>query len=57
MNAEEVTEFEKSPNLKEIVKVRHYDEAGKRADLETKSFSYYAPMIQNFVGIHSKSVI
>ncbi len=49
MNPNEVAEFEKNPNLKEIVKVRYYDEAGKRADLETKPYSYYAPMVQRIV--------
>ena len=49
MNADEVAEFEKNPNLKEIIKVRYYDEAGKRADLETQPFSYYAPMVQHIV--------
>lgn len=53
MDADEVAEFEKNPNLKEIVKVRYYDEAGKRADLETKPFSYYAPMVQRIVDTHA----
>lgn len=52
MNADEVTEFEKNPNLKEIVKVRYYDEAGKRADLDTEPFSHYAPMVQRVVDAH-----
>ena len=52
MSAEEVAEFEKNPNLKEIVKVRYYDDAGKRADLETKTFSHYAPMVQRIVDAH-----
>jgi len=49
MNEEEVAAFEKNPNLREIVKVRHYDDAGKRAGLTTPNFSYYAPMIQRIV--------
>ena len=52
MNEEEVAEFEQNPNLKEIVKVRHYDDAGKRADMETQPFSYYAPMVQRVVDQH-----
>lgn len=52
MNADEVAAFEQNPNLKEIIKVRYYDEAGKRADLETKPFSYYAPMVQRIVDDH-----
>jgi [1-hydroxy-2-(trimethylamino)ethyl]phosphonate dioxygenase len=53
MSADEVAEFENKPNFREIVKVRYYDEAGKRADLETRSFSYYAPMVQRIVDAHA----
>ena len=49
MSKPEVAEFENNPNLKEIVKVRYYDEAGKRADLQTQPYSYYAPMVQRVV--------
>ena len=52
MDAGEVAAFAKNPNLAEIIKVRYYDEAGKRADLETKPFSYYAPMVQRIVDAH-----
>jgi len=52
MNADEVAAFKTNPNLKEIIKVRYYDEAGKRADLQTKPFSYYAPMVQRVVDAH-----
>jgi [1-hydroxy-2-(trimethylamino)ethyl]phosphonate dioxygenase len=57
MSAEEVAEFEKNPNLKEIVKVRYYDEAGKRDDLETKPFSHYAPMVQRIVDTHFERTV
>ncbi len=53
MDADEVAIFEKNPNLKDIIKVRYYDEAGKRADLQTKPFSYYAPMVQRIVDNHA----
>ena len=56
MDADEVAAFEKNPNLKDIVKVRYYDEAGKRADIETKPFSYYAPMVQRIVDAHAGAV-
>ncbi|MEH6360696.1 MAG: HD domain-containing protein, partial [Amylibacter sp.] len=56
MNADEVAAFEKNPNLKDIVKVRYYDEAGKRADIETKPFSHYAPMVQRIVDAHAGAV-
>jgi predicted HD phosphohydrolase len=49
-----VAEFEKNPNVKEIVKVRHYDDAGKRTDMKTQPFSYYAPMVQRVVDAHCR---
>ena len=52
MDEAEVAAFKKNPNLAEIIKVRYYDEAGKRADLETKPFSHYAPMVQRIVDAH-----
>ncbi len=52
MSEAEVAEFEQNPNLKEIVKVRYYDDAGKRDDLETQPFSHYAPMVQRVVDAH-----
>ncbi len=52
MSAEEVEEFEKQPNLADLIKVRHYDDAGKRAALKTKPFSHYAPMVQRIVDAH-----
>lgn len=55
MNAQEVLEFERQPNLKQIIKVRHYDEAGKRADMQTQPFTYYAPMIQRIVDNNTHS--
>ena len=56
MSTDEVAAFEQNPNLKQIVKVRYYDDAGKRADLATKPFSHYAPMIQRIVDAHCKEV-
>lgn len=52
MGDAEVEAFEQNPNLAETVKVRYYDEAGKRGDLETKPFSHYAPMVQRIVDAH-----
>ena len=46
---DEVREFEKNPYLKEILKVRYLDEAGKREDMSIPSFSYFAPMVQRIV--------
>jgi len=50
----EVAEFEQQPNLADIIKVRHYDDAGKRADLTTKPYAHYAPMVQNVVDAHCR---
>jgi predicted HD phosphohydrolase len=52
MNSEEVTEFEQLPNRREIIKVRYYDDSGKRADMATNQFAHYAPMIQRVVDAH-----
>ncbi|MCC7481122.1 MAG: HD domain-containing protein [Hyphomicrobiales bacterium] len=54
MSPAEVAAFEKNPNVKEIVKVRHYDDAGKRTDMKTQTFSYYAPMVQRVVDAHCR---
>jgi predicted HD phosphohydrolase len=56
MSSAEIAEFEKNPNVKEIVKVRYYDDAGKRANLKTQPFSYYAPMVQRVVDEHFLTV-
>ncbi len=52
MSRGEIEEFERSPNLADIVKVRHYDDAGKLPDMKTRGFSYYAPMLQRVVDAH-----
>lgn len=46
---DEVREFEKNPYLKDILKVRYLDEAGKREDMNIPSFSHFAPMVQRIV--------
>ena len=52
MSPEEVAEFEKNPNLKEIIAVRYLDEAGKIAGMETPDFWHFAPMVQGLVNRH-----
>ena len=49
MSAAEVAEFEKRPNVREIVKVRYLDDAGKVAGMVTPGFAHYAPMVQRVV--------
>lgn len=53
MNTEEIAEFEREPNLADIVKVRHFDDAGKVPDVEMPGFSHYAPLLQRVVDKHS----
>ncbi|WP_371225122.1 HD domain-containing protein [Roseovarius sp. 2305UL8-3] len=56
MRDDEVAEFEKNPNLKEIVAVRYLDDAGKIADMDTPGFAHFAPMVQRVVDTHCKTV-
>ncbi|MDX1402139.1 MAG: HD domain-containing protein [Kiloniellales bacterium] len=52
MSETEVKEFEKNPYLKEIIKVRYFDEAGKDPDKKTPSFSHFVPLVQRLVDEH-----
>lgn len=52
MDAGEVAEFEKNPNLESIIAVRYLDEAGKHPDMETPDFWHFAPMVQRLVDQH-----
>jgi len=52
MDEAEVAAFEKNPNLEAIVQVRHLDDAGKRADMNTPSFAHFAQMVQRVVDRH-----
>lgn len=52
MDADEVAEFERNPNLEAIIQVRYLDEAGKRADMQTPGFAHFAPMVQRQVDRH-----
>ena len=45
MSEDEIKDFERNPNLKEIIAVRYLDDVGKHAHMETPQFSYYAPMV------------
>ena len=57
MKAAEIREFERNPNLAEIVRVRHLDDAGKIADMETPGFAHFAPMVQRIVDAHCASQV
>ena len=52
MSEAEIKNFEKNPNLKKILKVRLYDDAGKIPDMVTPSFWHFAPLVQKIVDSH-----
>ena len=52
MSDAEVAEFERYPNLADIVTVRYLDDAGKRPDMPTPGFAHFAPMVQRIVDAH-----
>ena len=52
MSETEVKEFERNPNLKKILTVRLYDDAGKIPDMDTPSFWHFAPLVQKMVDSH-----
>ncbi|MDH6233892.1 putative HD phosphohydrolase [Mesorhizobium soli] len=54
MSPAEIEEFEKHPNIKEIVRVRYLDDAGKIAGMRTPDFAHYAPMLQRAVDTHCR---
>jgi predicted HD phosphohydrolase len=52
MSETEVKEFERNPNLKKILTVRLYDDAGKIPDMDPPSFWHFAPLVQKMVESH-----
>ena len=52
MSETEVKEFERNPNLKKILTVRLYDDAGKIPDMDPPSFWHFAPLVQKMVDSH-----
>ena len=52
MSADEVTEFETNPHLKEIIQVRLLDDTGKIAGLTTRPFAYFETVLQTLVDEH-----
>jgi len=49
MNAEEVAEFRRNPFHEEAVRVRIWDEGGKVADMKTRAFRDYVPLLKRVV--------
>jgi len=52
MSPAEAAEFEKNPNWRDIVKVRHLDDAGKIAGMRTPGIAHYATILQRVVDAH-----
>ena len=52
MSADEVTEFETNPHLKEIIQVRLLDDTGKIAGITTRPFAYFETVLQTLVDEH-----
>ena len=52
MNATEVAEFAKNPNLDNILRVRIWDDLGKDPAVATPNFWHYAPILQRVVDAH-----
>ena len=49
MSAEEVAEFRRNPFHDEAVRVRIWDEGGKVADMKTRAFRDYVPLLERVV--------
>ena len=52
MSPAEVAEFEENPHLRQIIQVRHLDDAGKRTDMDIPGFQHFAPRVQKMVDAH-----
>ncbi|MEZ5640082.1 MAG: hypothetical protein R3E92_23400, partial [Burkholderiaceae bacterium] len=52
MGDKEVAAFERNPHWRAIVKVRIFDDTGKRAGVPTRTFADYAPWVQRAVDAH-----
>ncbi len=52
MSAAEVADFENSPFFREAVRVRLWDEAGKVANMATRTIREYVPLLQRVVDSH-----
>lgn len=49
MSAEEVAEFERNPFHKEAVRVRIWDDEGKKPGVRTPEFRHYVPLLERVV--------
>lgn len=54
MDADEVAEMRRNPNLDAIIQVRIWDDQGKDPEVETPPFDHYAPILQRVVDGHMR---
>ena len=54
MSLAEIVEFEANPYYREAVKVRIWDDEGKRPGITTPPFQNYVPMLQRVVNRHAR---
>ncbi|MEQ8665762.1 MAG: HD domain-containing protein [Rhodospirillales bacterium] len=52
MSDDEVELFQRNPYVREIVQIRHLDDAGKQVGADTPGFAHYAPLLQRLVDAH-----
>ncbi|MEM7179218.1 MAG: HD domain-containing protein [Pseudomonadota bacterium] len=52
MTEDEVAAFNRNPNARDIVQVRHWDDEGKIEGKQTPDFAHYAPLLQRVVDRH-----
>ena len=52
MSPDEIAEFEKNPNVRDIVQVRVWDDEGKVPGHRTPGFDHYVPLLQRVVDRH-----
>ena len=56
MSAEEVAAFERNPFHREAVRVRIWDDEGKRPGVKTPEFRHYMPLLQRVVDRQGRAV-
>ncbi|MEP6971450.1 MAG: HD domain-containing protein [Betaproteobacteria bacterium] len=52
MGSSEAAAFERNAHWRDVIKVRVYDDTGKRSGVPTKTFVDYMPMVQQVVDAH-----
>ena len=56
MSEAEVEAFQQNPFLREIIQIRHLDDAGKQVGMEIPTLEHYLPLLQRLVERHCGKV-